>query len=140
MRIGEFADTRNVVYAIRPTSDAGDRLGGVLAAVGCPSLGVCLDPGALVMAGANPVAEVERLVQQIKFFHARDATAGYADQPGSETCLGEGDVDFTGVVALLDAIDYRGAYMLRRHNAAHPVADLQTGRDYLARLLPPSSG
>ncbi len=138
-RIGEYADTRGVVYAIRPTSDTGDRLGGVLAAVGCPSLGVCLDPAALVMAGANPMAEVERLVRQIRFFHARDATAGYADRPGRETRLGEGDVDLTGVVALLDAIDYRGPYVLRRHDAADLAADLQAGRDYLVRLLPPSS-
>ena len=131
------ADTRGVVYAIRPSYDSGERLAAVLDALRCPSIQVCLDPAASVMTGANPLAYIERFVEQVALLHARDATAGLGDRAGHETRLGEGEVDLVDVLATLDAAAYPGPYILRRTDSHTPVADLQRARATLQQLLPP---
>jgi len=135
-RIGEHADARGVVYAVRPSYDNGDRLARVLSELRCPSIRVGLDPAAMVMRGVNPLAVIERLGDQIALLHARDATVGFADRPGRETPLGQGEVDLRGVLLALDAADYHGAYIVRRTDSRNPTADLQADRDALRRMLP----
>lgn len=140
-RIGEFADTRGIRYAIRPLLDAGDRLADFLDALGCPSIGLGLDPAAMVMTGANPLASIERLMTRITLLHARDATAGRLSRAddyarlGHETQLGEGEVDLLGLFAALRDSEYRGAYILRRTDSKTPTEDLQAARSTIQRLL-----
>ncbi len=136
-RIGEHADARGVGYAIRPALDSGDRLGGVLDALRCPAIRVCLDPAAMVMQGVNPLASVEQWIEHASMLHVRDATAGLDEHAGHETPLGQGDVDLIGVLATLDAADLSGPYILRRTDAALPVDDLSAARDTLTELMPP---
>ena len=140
-RIGEFADSRGIRYAIRPSLDSGDRVADVLGALGCPSIWLGLDPAAMVMTGANPLASIERLMDRITLLHARDATAGcmsrtndYA-RPGHETRLGEGEVDLLGLFAALRDSDYRGACILRRTDSKTPTEDLQAARSTIQRFL-----
>ncbi len=134
-RIGEFADSRGVIYAMRPSRDSGDRLAAVLDALRCPSIHVGLDPAAMVMSGVSPLASIERFAEQISLFHARDASAGLVDRPGCETRLGEGEVDLVGVLSALESAEYAGAYIVRRMDSNTPVADIEAGRDVLARHL-----
>ena len=133
--IGEFADSRGVRYALRPSHDSGERIVRVLEALRCPSIGICLDPAAMVMAGANPVASIEQYVGQVILMHARDGTSGLAEHSGRETPLGEGDVDLPGLLAVLEVAEYRGPYVLRRTDSQNPAADLAAAREHLKRLL-----
>ncbi len=132
-RIGEYADARGVVYAIRPSQDSGDRVVRMLDELGCPSILVGLDPAALVMNGVNPLDAVARFADRVALLHARDATAGLTDRQGRETRLGEGEVDLAGILAVLEAAEYRGAYIVRRHDTPHPIAELYEARETLAR-------
>lgn len=134
-RIGEFADSRGVLFAVRPSQDSGDRVAAVLAALRCPSIRVGLDPAALVASGVDPMALLRCVPRQVALLHARDGTAGSAETSGRETRLGEGDVDWMGVLTLLDAAEYRGSYILRRTEAVDPMADLNHGREVIERLL-----
>jgi sugar phosphate isomerase/epimerase len=134
-RIGEAADARGVVYAIRPTYESADRLGRVLDALRCPSVRVGLDPAAMVMTGADPLKAIERLADLLSLFHVRDATAGLAERPGKETPLGEGEIDVIGLMSVLAAGPFRGPYILRRTDSARPMADLRAARDYVRREL-----
>ena len=109
----------------------------VLDELRCPSIGICLDPAAAIMSGANPLAAIERWAEQIALFHARDGTAGWGQRAGSETRLGEGDIDLVGVLATLDAAEYAGPYILRRRDSHTPMSDLQEARGVLLRHLPP---
>jgi len=104
-------------------------------ALRCPSLRVGLDPAAMVMCGVNPHSDIEKFVRDIVHFHARDATVGLPDRPGVETRLGEGKVDLTGLLMVLHAAEYRGAYILRRTASARPIEDLLAARDALKRHL-----
>lgn len=134
-RIGEYADARGAVYAIRPSHDAGDRVVRVLDELRCPSIQIGLDPAAMVMSGVNPFDAVERLAGRVALLHARDATAGLTDRPGRETRFGEGEVDFVGILAMLGAAEYRGAFIVRRSDSPRPIPDLQAARDALAHML-----
>lgn len=134
-RIGEFADTRGVFFAIRPTCDSGERVVRVLDQLRCPSLSIGFDPAALVMSGVNPLADIEKFVRQIGHFHARDATAGFADRPGHETRLGEGEVDLVGCLMVLQAIEYRGAYVIRRTESAKPMEEMMAAKAVLTRAM-----
>jgi sugar phosphate isomerase/epimerase len=134
-RIGEYADSRGAVYAIRPSHDAGDRIVRVLDELRCPSIQIGLDPAAMVMSGVNPSTAVERLADRVALLHARDATAGLTDRPGRETRYGEGEVDFVGILAMLEAAEYQGAYILRRSGSVHPIDDLQAARDALIHVF-----
>ncbi|MGB2987969.1 MAG: sugar phosphate isomerase/epimerase family protein [Phycisphaerae bacterium] len=136
-RIGEWADVRGVVYALRPSYDTSERLVDVLDKLRCPSIRVCLDPAAMVMTGANPMSVIERFPDQIALMHARDAAAGLAERAGRETRLGEGEVDLIGILAALSAAEYTGPYILRRTDSQNPTADIENARDVLRRLLPP---
>ncbi len=135
-RIGEFADSTGVLYSLRPSYDSGRRIVRVLDALRCPSIGVCLDPAALVMHGANPFESIDRFIEKVKLLHVRDATAGLSEGTGHETRLGEGEVDLVGLLAVLDAADYQGPYILRRKDSNDPTKDIQDARDTLKRLLP----
>lgn len=135
-RIGEFAEVRGVSYAIRPSRDSGDRIVRVLDELACPAISVCLDPAELAMSGANPLAGIERYIEQISLMHARDATTGRADCAGRETPLGEGEVNLLGLLAVLSAAEYAGPYILRRADSQDPVADIQRAREILAGWLP----
>lgn len=135
--IGEYADSRGVTFCIRPALDGGERLAAVLDALRCPAIRVCLDPAAMVIQGVNPLASVETWIGHAAMLHARDGTAGLDEHAGSETPLGAGDVDIVGLLAVLDAGDVPGPYILRRTDSTSPVADISDGRDTLCRLLPP---
>jgi len=140
-RIGEFADRRGVRFALRPGHDAGDRIIRVLDALACPSIGVCLDPAAMVMSGANPLASIERYIAQLALVHARDATAGLAVRgddevrAGHETSLGTGDVDLSGLFQAMREGDYHEPIILRRKESLNPRTDLSTDRKTLLDLL-----
>lgn len=136
-RIGEYADSRGVLYALRPTCDGGDRMARVSDELGCPSIRICLDPAAMVMGGANPLSVIEQLGSQITLMHARDGTVGLPGSSGHETRLGEGEVDLVSVLVMLSAAEYAGPYVLRRTDSQNPIEDILRARDDLARLLAP---
>lgn len=140
-RIGDAADYFGVRFALRPSYDAGDRLVTLLNRMNCPSMRVCLDPAAIVMTGGNPLAGVERWIERLALVHARDATAGAIDRAtaeghaGRETRLGEGDVDFVGLLSTLRDAEYHEPFIVRRGDAGSPVDDISHDRDVLAQWL-----
>jgi sugar phosphate isomerase/epimerase len=134
-RIGEFADSRDRIFAIRPSHDTVDRLAAVLAAVGCPWIRIGLDPAAMLMSGVNPLATMQRIGPQVSLIHMRDAVPGHPDHPGQETRLGEGEVDVRGLLAALNEWEYQGPLILRRTDSASPASDLASAREFLRRMM-----
>ncbi|UCE61462.1 MAG: sugar phosphate isomerase/epimerase [Phycisphaerales bacterium] len=134
-RIGEFADSRGRVYALRPSVDSCDQLAGVLDLLNCPALGVSFDPAGMIMVGTNPFSSIERLIEQIAVIQARDGTVGGTERTGHETPLGEGDVDWESVLAVLRAAEYDSPLVLRRTDSQRPIEDIQRARDVLTRML-----
>ncbi len=136
--LGEHADARGVLLAVRPTSDNAERTASLLAEVACPAVVVGLDPAAQVMAGHNPLALIDLGGGRIPIMHVRDGVVGDSERGGHETRLGDGDVDMIGVLAALQGADFRGPYIVRRCQSSTPVEDLQVGHDRLKQLLSPA--
>lgn len=136
--LGEHADARGVLLAVRPTSDNAERTASLLAEVACPAVVVGLDPAAQVMAGHNPLALIELAGGRIPILHVRDGVVGNSERGGYETRLGDGDVDMIGVLAALQGTEFRGPYIVRQCRSNTPVEDLQIGHDRLKQLLSPS--
>ncbi len=134
-QIGEFAESNGIVYAVRPSHDSAERLAKVFKAVGCPSLRICLDPAAMVMSGANPLALLMRFPDQISLVHARDGTTGSANGIGHETRLGQGDVDFETIFEVLRETDFHSASIIRRTDSSNPMAECDEARGVLKRWL-----
>lgn len=136
-RIGEVADGCGVTFHLRPAHDSADRLVAIMDRLGCDAIRVGMDPAALVMSGVNPMAVLEKFAGKISLVHVRDGSIGFGEQNGRETNLGEGDVDWIGLLSVLSSTDYSGPYLLRRSDSPQPEQDLCEGRDTLERLLPP---
>lgn len=134
-QLGEFADSRGVRLAIRPGYDSAERIADVLRAVACPALSICIDPAAMVMAGQNPIALLERCSQEVILVHARDGNTGRIGNPGIETRLGEGEVNLIGVFRTLREMEYRGHYILRRLDSQTPMEDLTHARQVVESHL-----
>ena len=134
-QIGEYADSRGVGYALRPSQDASDRVARVLDTIRCPSLQLCIDPAALVMQGINPTSFVESLGTLAKLIHARDATSGSAGHAGHETRLGEGEVDLVGFAKALASLDFHGPIIARRTDSASAAADLAAATTFAKTLF-----
>ena len=71
----------------------------------------------------------------LSLVHARDGTAGSHQGGGSETRLGEGEVDLTGLFEALRTVEYAGTYIARRLNTASPAEDLVSARDFLSAQI-----
>lgn len=134
-QIGEHADMIGTTYAIRPLCETVLGLTRVLDEVACPSISICLDPAAMVMSGMNPLPVLERFADSLSLVHMRDATAGGPHSSGTETRLGEGDVDLAAVISGLVDAEFGGVHILRRTDSRTPAADLEAGRDVLATYM-----
>lgn len=134
-RLGEIADARDRVLAIRPSHDSVERLAAVLDAIRCPRLRIGLDPAALIMSGVNPHGILERLGPQVVLVHMRDGLRGQPDRPGQEVALGQGEVDVRGLVEMLRDLEFQGPAILRRTDTSNPQTELSSSRDLVRRYL-----
>ena len=90
-------------------------------------IAVCLDTGHLLIGGTDPAELARTAAARIGHVHLKDVTAAVARKVASgETTyteavagglyrpLGQGDVDVAGVVGALEAVGYRGWYVLEQ--------------------------
>lgn len=94
-------------------------------------IGFCPDLGHLAAAGGDPVELVTSYVERIPYIHFKDVTPD-----GSFVPLGDGAVDFPGVVAALRAGNFDGWVTVELDGYdGDPDAAAGANRDYLRGLL-----
>jgi inosose dehydratase len=119
-------------------------------------IGLCVDTGHLVAAGADPVAITRSAPERVAHVHLKDVDAGQAARvvsgevtfsdavaEGLWTVLGEGSVDLEGMIATLEGAGYRGWYVLEQDlmltaegpAGAGPAADVQRCLAFVERAL-----
>jgi sugar phosphate isomerase/epimerase len=133
--IGEHADRVGAVLAVESTEGSPVALRRLLDQLNCPTLRVCYDPGGLLMHGLDPIGGVRELAELIAVSHLRDATPGTATSAGREVRMGSGHVNFIEYLAALEQDAYHGPQIVRRTDAANPVADIAAAKQYLEGLL-----
>lgn len=115
------ADRQNV--HLETGQEPADVLEAFLAEVNRPNLFINFDPANMILYGCGePLPALEQLGRWVRSVHCKDAT--WSDQPGetwgAETPLGEGAVDFSKFVAVLEKIGYTGPLTIEREIPQEP--------------------
>lgn len=111
--------------------------------VGTGNLGVNLDPANLVMYGkANPVDAMDMIGQYVRGVHGKDGkypVNGYS--LGEETPIGQGKVDFPGLLLRLKQVGYTGSITIEREiEGEQQTKDILDGKAYLENILESLNG
>ena len=129
--------------------ETADELDGLLARADDEVVYLGLDTGHLAWAGADPVEVCRRYADRIRTLHLKDEDEsvrqlGVAEQWNYDTFvrngifaeLGEGNVDFPGILAVLESVDFEGWLIVETDVTQKPTAleSATISRDYLRTL------
>jgi len=128
--IAPVARDAGVVLAVENTLP-GPENAALAAAVGSPAVGIYYDSGNALGAGYDPVAEVRALGRSLARVHLKDYKRG---QGG--VMMGQGDVDFPGVVRELDVVGYDGWVILEAASPNDPIEDARANLAFTRTLYP----
>lgn len=106
--------------------------------VGCDNLRVNLDTANLILYGkANPVDSLDVFGKYVANLHAKDGVYPTSGKSlGKQTPIGEGKVDFRGVLKGLHKLGYDGYVTIEREiKGDQQVEDILKGRKYLQDIL-----
>lgn len=106
--------------------------------VGCDNLGVNLDTANLILYGkANPVDALDVFGKYVMNLHAKDGLYPVnGHELGEETRIGEGKVDFKGVIAGLHRLGYDGYVTIEREISGDQQAeDIRFAKAYLSQII-----
>ena len=120
------------------------------------AIGLCVDSGHLVAAGADPVAITQANTSRVRHVHLKDVDAAQAARvvageipfsdavsEGLWTVLGEGSVDVRSMIAALEGAGYTGWYVLEQdtilsgppaRTGADPIADVRTSVAHITAI------
>jgi inosose dehydratase len=115
------------------------------------TVGLCLDTGHWHYGGGDAVKCIQEFGQRVRYLHFKDCNATIASQcraqkfdyfqavaAGVFCTLGEGEVDFPGVVAAMEAIGYDGWAVVEQdilvEDLSAPKRISQENRDYLTTI------
>ncbi len=106
--------------------------------VGMDNLGVNLDTANLILYGkANPVDALDVFGKYVLNLHAKDGrypTNG--TELGVETRIGDGKVDFKGVLSGLHKLGYDGYVTIEREiSGEQQIADIKHAKEYLQNII-----
>ena len=132
----EHAEERGVKLAIESHGKFGCDLDGmyqIIDKVGSPNLGVTLDTSNFFVNGVDPIEAVTKLgADRVFHTHLKDSFVSETERYG--TAVGEGSLDFPGILAVLKDGGYEGWYCLEYEGKEDPDLGLKKGIDYLAGL------
>ena len=102
------------------------------------NMGVNLDPANLIMYGkANPIDALDVFGEYVMGVHAKDGKyPTSARRLGSETCIGEGKVNFPEFIKKLHDIGYDGPLSIEREiSGEQQRADILESINYLNNII-----
>jgi sugar phosphate isomerase/epimerase len=133
--VGQQADRTGRFVAVETASLKPEELARILKDVNCSWLGACCDPANMLIEGADPIQAVEAHADHIWLARARDAVAGSPQQPGYETNIGSGEMDWTRYLASLEQAGYGRSPFVRRLGSNRSVRDVADARQQLQRFM-----
>lgn len=129
------AERVGTIYALRSAMCIPADLQSMVDEVACPLVQVAVDPGALLMAGFDPIEALGAYGDRVALAYARDATRGTTHAAGQECALGRGRLDLDAYLAGLAAAGYAGAPILRRAQPTSPAEDIAADKAALGNHL-----
>lgn len=132
--LGLYGQRAGTQLAAQTGSNDGQALARLIAALPPGSLGVNLDPAALVIQGHSPEQTVADVGAEILHVHVRDAVRDGGGGQGQEVPLGRGSVDFPAVIGALEERGYRGYFTVVRRSTENPEEEIGQAVKYLRNL------
>ena len=137
-RICDELSATQGVFALETGQETAATLERFLSDVARPNLRLNFDPANMILYGNDePLAALERLHSHIESVHAKDGT--WPTQPGqlgSETPLGEGDVNWPKFGARLLELGFRGTLTIEREiEGAQKWSDTASAKAWLENLV-----
>jgi len=97
-------------------------------------IGVEVNPAEFAMHGYDPAEAIETLGRRILAFHAGDVTSRPGGRGYRLVPLGQGNVDYPGVLTALEKVGYQGHLILRPTGEGDPLAELRQAKEFIYRL------
>ncbi|TWU27363.1 sugar phosphate isomerase/epimerase family protein [Bythopirellula polymerisocia] len=137
----DYCDKQDQAIHLETGQEPADVLEGFLETVGRENLFVNFDPANMILYGCGePLPALERIGRFVRSVHCKDAK--WSDRPGetwgTEVALGEGDVDFTQFMRILEMIRYTGPLTIEREipqNPARQLEEIGSGVELLRRTM-----
>jgi len=132
--IGAWGQRAGATLCAEAGRSSPDDIARLVAALPEGSLTCDLVTGALVVNGHDPAAAAERLAAHVAAVHATDAVAGPFAGRGRAVILGTGQVDFAGVLAVLEEHGFLGWIGVEPVEERSARAELSAAIEYLRAL------
>jgi len=133
----EYAEDVGACYAVEPgphclVKDA-DTMVRLLESVDHDRLRINYDPANVNSAGADPVADARRVAKHIIHTHAKDSRP--VNGNWEETLLGQGTVDFLGLIQVYRDAGFDGWLCIEREHGSSTADDVRWSKKFLDDLL-----
>lgn len=129
--LAEAAETRNVILCLensdKPSGSNASIIRDVVARVNSASLKITYDAGNFAIAGKNPVAALETMLEYVAYVHLKDVKKGET----VNTYIGNGDVDYAAIFRILRAAGYRGCGCFEFSMNTGKLIELENSFKYL---------
>ena len=132
--LAKYGNTIGINLGVIPGGESIEALSQFCSSIDQGFLGISLDPAAIVWSQQNPCDAVRSLYQRLLFVQARDAILN-GDENREEVPLGEGDVDWDELLALLEHAGYNRWVSLVRTQGEHRTNDLTRGLRILQEMI-----
>ena len=127
--VGEYADSRDVVFATETGPESGPVLAAFIKSLKTKAVNANFDPANLAMKGFDVLEAVRALGPYIVHTHAKDGMW----KEGKEVPLGEGAVPWDEYIDLMTKQGYDGFYTIEREVGDNPTADIIKAVEFLKR-------
>ncbi len=134
--LGRFGARVGAFLAAETGTDSGEKLAEILGSTEDGYVAVALNPGSLIINRHNVPEAITALAERIQLVYAIDGVVDLAAGRGIAVPLGRGIADFPEILGRLEDNQYRGHFVLGRHDVAdEDVEDeLRQGIEYLRNL------
>ena len=119
--------------AITPTNDSAETLRTLLDEVKTGPIGIDFDPAHFAMTGRPVAGSLRTLHNLVMHVQLRDGDSGI--EGGQEEAVGQGNVDWIEVLALLGEMDYSGWLTSIRTQGSDRAFDMTRGVKFIQRIL-----
>lgn len=130
--LGRFGTRVGAFLAAETGTESGQQLATFLGESEDAYVAVALNPGQLIINQHSASEAVVALRDRIQTVSAVDGVLDLAAGRGVSVPLGQGTADFPNLIGLLEDIQYRGPFVVGRHDSS--VAEIQQGVEYLQNL------
>jgi sugar phosphate isomerase/epimerase len=135
LALGAHGDRTGTVLALETGLESGKVLRAWLDRFDTGGLGANYDPANLLGHGFDPIQGVLDLREKIVHAHAKDARIATASRAAQEVPLGHGDIEWMGLLATLESIEYRGWLDVERESGDNRLPDVANGVKFLRRII-----